>query len=720
MQRTRLHHRHHHHHPLHGGSRRRTPRERVDRSTLSPSPTPTPRGRRRAFRDAVAPGASVRPTIRSDNDVPTIWFVHTPGPRPAQGPHGASGADAPRRRRHPNSPRRPRLSARRLPAGHRSQDPQATEHRGDARPRQPGPGLRRRGLGGGARGGRGRATRHRPRPGASGCGGAQAAARGGTPARASPGGSFGIRAAGEALVGAARTARRGRTLVRRDRGVPAGGRRRHRRQYRHRRDARGERPRGCGRADALLHAPVCEPRGARGRCAQAPRRRSRDAARLGARGPAPRDARGQRLGGVPRGRGRRAAVDAASHRGAAVRQRWLRREGRGAARGAARGDSCGEGGRRHGPRRVHLLADRPMTATTTTLNGPVSRIDPATAYRRPESVPGLLRLDSNEGVLPSPALLGDLANADPELLRRYPDVSALEAALAARVGVAPERVVGTAGGDEGIARACRAFLEPGRTILHPDPSFDMFDCSATLAGGELVRIPWRDEAFPIEAFISRLDALPAVVAVVSPNNPTGSVATLADVRRLAAAAPNALLILDHVYVEYADHDLTPAVLDLPNVLVLRTLSKAWGLAGCRVGYAVGSPYVVAVLRAAGGPYTVAAPSVALALSQLERGVERSEEHTSELQSQRRLLSARLAAAGLAPRRSQANFVLVECGPRAGSICAGLATHGVVVRDFPGRRGLETALRITLPGSAPDFERLSDALERTLQAEGLEP
>src|SRR5207247_2505414 len=188
-----------------------------------------------------------------------------------------------------------------------------------------------------------------------------------------------------------------------------------------------------------------------------PRRRSRDAARLGARGPAPRDARGQRLGGVPRSRGRRAAVDAASHRGAAVRQRWLRREGRGAARGAARGDSCREGGRRHRPRRVHFLAERPMTATTTTLNGPVSRIDPATAYRRPASVPGLLRLDSNEGVLPSPALLGDLANADPELLRRYPDVSALEAALAARVGVAPERLLVTAGADEGIDPARRAY-----------------------------------------------------------------------------------------------------------------------------------------------------------------------------------------------------------------------------------------------------------------------
>jgi histidinol-phosphate aminotransferase len=352
--------------------------------------------------------------------------------------------------------------------------------------------------------------------------------------------------------------------------------------------------------------------------------------------------------------------------------------------------------------------------------GPVSRIDPATAYRRPASVPGMLRLDSNEGVLPSRALLGDLANADPELLRRYPDVSALEAALAARVGVAPDRVLVTAGADEAIDRACRAFLEPGRTILLPDPSFDMFDCSAALAGGELVRIPWWGDAFPIDAFASRLDARTAVVAVVSPNNPTGSVATLADVRRLAAAAPSALVVLDHVYVEYADEDLTPTVLDLPNVLVLRTLSKAWGLAGCRVGYAVGSPYVIAVLRAAGGPYTVAAPSVALALSQLERGAEPLRAHVARVREERRLLRARLGAGGLAPRPSQANFVLVECGLRAGSIRAGLAARGVLVRDFPGRRGLETTLRITLPGNAPDFERLSDALERTLDAEELQP
>jgi histidinol-phosphate aminotransferase len=362
-----------------------------------------------------------------------------------------------------------------------------------------------------------------------------------------------------------------------------------------------------------------------------------------------------------------------------------------------------------------------MTTTTgAPATGPVSRIDPASAYRRPPSIPGALLLDSNEGVLPSRALLGDLANADPELLRRYPDVSALEAALAARLGVTSHRLVVTAGADEAIDRACRAFLEPGRTIVLSDPSFDMFDCSAMLAGGELVRVPWWDDPFPIDAFVGRLDVLTAVVAVVSPNNPTGSVATLADVRRLAAAAPGALVILDHVYVEYADEDLTAGVLDLPNVLVLRTLSKAWGLAGCRLGYAIGSPYVIAVLRAAGGPYTVAAPSVALALAQLERGVEPLRAHVARVREERGLLSARLAAAGLAPRSSQANFVLVECGPRAGSIHAGLAARGVLVRAFPDRRGLETALRITLPGDAVDFERLRAALDGALDAEGLEP
>jgi histidinol-phosphate aminotransferase len=330
----------------------------------------------------------------------------------------------------------------------------------------------------------------------------------------------------------------------------------------------------------------------------------------------------------------------------------------------------------------------------------------------------MLRLDRNEGLLPPPAALAELAQADPELLRRYPDVTELTALLAARWGVAPERVVVTAGADEAIDRVCRAFLAPGRTMLLPEPSFEMLDRYAALAGGELVRVSWPDDAFPTTAFLERIDARTAVVAVVSPNNPTGGVATLADVRRIAAAAPDALILLDHAYVEYADDDLTAAVLDLPNVVVTRTLSKAWGLAGCRVGYAIGTPDVIAVLRAAGGPYPVASPSIALALHQLERGTAALAAHVTRVREERAALTRQLASLGLSPRGSQSNFVFVECGPRARFCAAALAALGVLVREFTGRPGLATALRITLPGDPAAFERLASGLDTALAPQAI--
>ena len=332
----------------------------------------------------------------------------------------------------------------------------------------------------------------------------------------------------------------------------------------------------------------------------------------------------------------------------------------------------------------------------------------------------MLRLDRNEGLLPSPAVLAELAQADPELLRRYPDVTELTAVLASRWSVAAERVIVTAGADEAIDRVCRAFLAPGRTLLLPEPSFEMLDRYAALAGGELARVPWPDDAFPTAAFLERIDARTAVIAVVSPNNPTGGVATLADVRRLAAAAPDAVILLDHAYAEYADDDLTTAVLDLPNVVVTRTLSKAWGLAGCRVGYAIGSPDVIAVLRAAGGPYPVAGLSMALAARQLERGTAALAAHVACVREERVALTRQLASLGLSPRRSQANFVFVECGGggRARFCAAALAALGVLAREFTDRPGLATALRITLPGEPAGFERLTRALDTALSPQAI--
>jgi histidinol-phosphate aminotransferase len=296
----------------------------------------------------------------------------------------------------------------------------------------------------------------------------------------------------------------------------------------------------------------------------------------------------------------------------------------------------------------------------------------------------MLRLDRNEGLLPSAAVLAALAQADPDLLRRYPDVSQLVIALASRLNVSPDRVIVTAGADEAIDRICRAYLRPGRSLLLPEPSFEMLDRYAALAGGDLARVSWSEDAFPTTEFLNRIDDRTAVIAIVSPNNPTGGVATLDDVRRIASAAPEALLLLDHAYVEYADEDLTPAVLDLPNVVVTRTLSKAWGLAGCRIGYAVGAADVMAVLRAAGGPYPVAGPSVALAMQQLEQGRASLAAHVARVRAERDALTHQLRSLGISARDSQANFVYAEGGARAGFCVAALASLGVVVRDFVDR------------------------------------
>src|SRR6267143_1169719 len=159
----------------------------------------------------------------------------------------------------------------------------------------------------------------------------------------------------------------------------------------------------------------------------------------------------------------------------------------------------------------------------------------------------LLRLNSNEGPPPPPALLAELAALGPDLLRRYPDATAVEAALAARLGVDPERVVVTAGADEALDRICRAYSGPDRPVLLPEPTFDMLERFAALASAPLVRVPWISDAFPIDEVLGRLDDRTGVVVVVSPNNPTGAVASRQDVHRIAAAAPQAVVLVDHVY-----------------------------------------------------------------------------------------------------------------------------------------------------------------------------
>ena len=350
----------------------------------------------------------------------------------------------------------------------------------------------------------------------------------------------------------------------------------------------------------------------------------------------------------------------------------------------------------------------------STLNAAGPRPNPGVrvAYRTARSLaPCDLWLAGNEGR--PPARLD--APLPAEELGRYPSSSALEALVAERFAVDPARTLVTAGADDGLLRLALAFLAPGRELVLPTPTFEMIPRYAALAGGDVVEVPWEDgAAYPVEAVLAAITPRTSLIAVVSPNNPTGAVASPEDLRRLSEAAPDALLIVDQAYAEFADGDLTAPALELPNAVVLRTMSKAYGCAGLRVGFALGSPEVIETLRAAGNPYPVSASALAAAAVRLGDDVSPT---VGRVRRERAALLATLEELGVSAAPSQGNFVFLR-SPRAVQVRDLMAGLGIAVRAFTGVPGLADALRITLPGDAASFTRLDRAICAAFAPEAL--
>lgn len=312
------------------------------------------------------------------------------------------------------------------------------------------------------------------------------------------------------------------------------------------------------------------------------------------------------------------------------------------------------------------------------------------------TAPTDLWLAGNEGRPPAPVDLRLSGDA----LRRYPKTAEVASLAAERYGVAAEEVLVTAGADDALLRLALAFLAPGRTGICPTPTFEMIPRYAVVAGGELREVPWEPETpYPTDAVLDAIDATTSLVYVVSPNNPTGAVATPADVKRLCAAAPGALIVVDQAYAEFADEDLTRTALAAPNAVVLRTMSKAFGAAGLRVGFALGRPELLGVLSAAGNPYPCASPSLALAREFLPRRVD---DMVDQVRRERAALTERLRTLGLDAASSQGNFVYVRTD-RADALRLRVAEEGIAIRSFGD------AVRITCPADPAQFDRLLAAL-----------
>jgi histidinol-phosphate aminotransferase len=328
-----------------------------------------------------------------------------------------------------------------------------------------------------------------------------------------------------------------------------------------------------------------------------------------------------------------------------------------------------------------------------------------------------LHLDANEGAFAGVDLAAIAARVGRDGARRYPSAVTLEQAIGERLGVPASGVVVTAGGDEAIDRACRAFLRPGAELILPTPTFEMIGKFAGLAGAAVVSPAWPAGEYPTDAVLRSVNERTAMIAVVTPNNPTGAVATARDLERLSAAAPRAVLLVDLAYTEFADEDLTGAALALPNAIVIRSFSKAFGLAGLRVGYAAGPEPLIRTMRATGVPFPAGAFSLAAALEVWTRREHAVTQTVETIQRERIHLARVLREVGARPLESQANFVLAEFDD-AEWVWRALAGVGIAVRRFGSGSGLERMLRITCPGDGTAFERLCGGLFAALRPEAL--
>lgn len=350
-----------------------------------------------------------------------------------------------------------------------------------------------------------------------------------------------------------------------------------------------------------------------------------------------------------------------------------------------------------------------------TLKGiaPAPGIAGVRAYSVPKhGAPIDLKLDANEGDFPSTELIARLFEAGPELMRLYPDTSALQRLLAQRLGIDSAQLLVTCGGDDALDRLCRAVLAPGRELLTTDPSFEMLPRYAKICGATITEVDWPSGPFPTTEIINKINPDTKLIAVVSPNNPSGAVATAEDFRRISAAAPEAILLADFAYIEFADEDLTQFVMDLPNTVIVRTLSKAWGLAGLRVGYAIGAAELMGWMRAAGGPYAVARPSIALATARVESDKGQMAAFVEQVRADRAQISRTLLEYGATVTDSQGNFVLA-LSRNALWLRDALAGLGIAVRAYPGHPRLSNALRITCPGDPGACHRLVSAIAAAL-------
>jgi histidinol-phosphate aminotransferase len=311
------------------------------------------------------------------------------------------------------------------------------------------------------------------------------------------------------------------------------------------------------------------------------------------------------------------------------------------------------------------------------------------AYVEGKTVAGAIKLASNEtvhGPLPSVRAAIDQAL---NVVNRYPDNhnTELKSRLAQHLGAgfAPEHIAVGGGSVNLCQRLIQATASVGDEVLYGWRSFEMYPLQVRVAGAVPIEVPLRDETFDLYAMLAAVTDRTRLIFVCNPNNPTSTVVDPQALVSFVEAVPSDILIcIDEAYVEYIRDGMTPDSLGLvrsySNVVVLRTFSKAYGLAGLRVGYAVGEPAVITALNKVSVPFTTTNVSQAAAIASLEAADELLA-RTDAVVAERTRVSETLRAAGFSVPPSQANFIWLPLGPRTLEFVEQAAEARIVVRPY---------------------------------------
>ncbi|GGL52964.1 histidinol-phosphate transaminase [Planomonospora parontospora] len=299
------------------------------------------------------------------------------------------------------------------------------------------------------------------------------------------------------------------------------------------------------------------------------------------------------------------------------------------------------------------------------------------------------KLSSNESPYdPLPSVVEAVARAAAEI-HRYPDpaATALTEALAERYGVPPEHVALGAGSVTVAQQLFETVSEPGAEVVYAWRSFEAYPLLADLAGATSVQVPLADETHHLEAMAEAITPATRMVFVCNPNNPTGTVVRSAELAAFLDRVPeDVLVVLDEAYREYVrDADVTDGLTvyrERPNVAVLRTFSKAYGLAGLRVGYLIANEPVAAAVRKTTVPFAVNHLAQAAAVASLAAEDELLERVDAVVKERTRVREELLAQGWTVPV-TEANFVWLRLGGRTLDFAQACAAEGVAVRPFAG-------------------------------------